>query len=280
VALLAFAPWAPIIYAKRAQIAAENAWSATPYSPLALAAKLLFTAASAFTDLAYANRIGVVAGAIALLVAAAAAVFLARKERAAAVALGAIAVSTALLPFVADIVSGTHRSSSSRYLCPLVIAIVVAVACALARAPRRFGTAAGAALVLLAAVSSALGTSSPVWWDNHGDSGTIAVAASLSRAGDPPVLYEGPCAGVLGLALISVPAEPLRCGPTAAGAIPTAGTYVVSPSAALEERARAAKLRVVPVTVGRDASDAVRAFRGDTGSAGADPVLARVERIP
>lgn len=217
--------------------------------------------------------------ALALLAVVAAAVYLARHDRPTALALGAIAVATALLPFAADLVAGTHRSSSSRYLCPLVIAIVVAVACALARAPRPLGLAGGAALVLLGASASALGTSSPVWWDNHGDSGTRAVAASLARAGDPPVLYEGPCADIAGLALIAAPAEPLRCGPVAAGAAPTNGTYVVSPSTAFTARARSARLRVVPVTGGRDAGDAVP-FQVEASATGGNMVLARIERIP
>jgi hypothetical protein len=274
VALIAFAPWAIVMYAGRAQIAESNAWSGTPYSVAALAAKLLFTESSAFTDLAYANRLGIVVGALALLAIAATAVYLFRTDRGTAVALGSIAFTTALLPFLADVVTGSHRSASARYLCPLVVVTIVAVACALARLRPHFAVAGAAVLVAVAAVSSAIGTSSPVWWDNHGDSSLIEIAAELARDGAPPVLYEHSCVGPLGLARIAPPQERIACGLSAAQT-PLAGWYVIKPSAALVERARAAGFKVVRVGGGRDASEAVRSYRQRAGTNDDEPWLAR-----
>jgi uncharacterized membrane protein len=274
-ALVAFAPWAAIVYAHRAQIAESNTWSATPYALSALVAKVAFTAASSFTDLAYAHKAGVAAGAVVLLAIVAAAVYLARTQRDAAVALGAIVVTTALLPFVIDVAAATHRTASSRYLCPLVVALVTGVACALARMPPRLGAVAAALLVVLGAASSALGTSSHVWWDNHGDSGLIGIEASLAQYGAPPVTFEHACAAALGLALIAAPGEKIRCRDVSGE--PRAGWYVLAPSLAYAARARAAHLALVPVAVGHDVNDAARSFQRSQGSED-DPVLMRIER--
>ncbi|MDB5073651.1 MAG: hypothetical protein JWM87_4762 [Candidatus Eremiobacteraeota bacterium] len=277
-ALAAFAPWIAVMYGQRAAIAASNAWSSTPYPAASLAAKMLFTAASSFTDLAYAHRLGIVAGAVVLAAIAAAAVSLARDQRATAVALGAIAATTALLPFVLDIVAGSHRSSSSRYLGPLVIAIVVAAGSVLARMRPRFAAPAAALLILTGAASSAIATSSPVWWDNHGDSGLIGIGSALVREGSPALVYDGSCADILGLARIASPAEPVRCGADARAARPPAGSYVLSPSPALSLALASAGLAAVPVLVGRDESAAARSFQRDRGASGAEPVLTRIER--
>ena len=134
-ALVAYAPWLLVMVEHRTQIAESNAWSATPYSIQALGAKLLFTESSALTDLAYTNRLGIIAAAFALLAIAAAAVYLFRRDRGSLVALGSIALTTALLPLLVDVVAGSHRSARS-YLCPLVVVTIVALGCALAQLPR------------------------------------------------------------------------------------------------------------------------------------------------
>jgi uncharacterized membrane protein len=278
-ALVAFGPWLWVMFAHRTQIVQSNAWSATPYSFLALTAKVLFTTASAFTDLAYANRFGIVAGGLVLLAIAAATIALVRRDREAAVLLGSIAVTTTVLPFVADVLTGQHRTASSRYLCPLVVVTVVAMGCALARISPRRGAAAAAVLVVLAAVSSAIGTSSRVWWDNHGDSSVIEIGAVLAHGATAPVLYEGPCSGLLGLARLVPAAEPVRCGPNATATL-AAGSYVFSPSAALTARARSAGLSVVTVAGGHDVDEAVRAFRQRQRVADDEPTLAKLERSP
>lgn len=277
-ALVAFGPWLWVMYAHRVQIVESNAWSATAYSVPALAAKLLFTISSSFTDLAYANRLGLIAGGLVLIAIAVAAVALIRADARAAVLLGAIAIATAIVPFAADLLTGQHRTASSRYLCPLIVVTVVGMACALARSAPRRAAAAAVALVGLAAVSSAIGTSSPVWWDNHGDSSVLDIGAALARAGAPPVLYEGQCSELLGLARIVPAAEPVRCGPTATGPL-AAGWYVFAPSAGLRARARREHLAVLGVAGGRDRDEAVRAFRRTRGAGDSDsePALAKLE---
>lgn len=277
-ALVAYAPWIGVMIAQRHAIADSNSWSATPYSPLALAAKVLFTLSSAFTDLAYANPRGVIASAVVLLLVAGAAVYLTRTDRDAAVALGSLALSTAGTLIVLDLLGGTHRAASSRYLAPLIVVAIVAVACALARLPQRAALALTAVLVALGAYSSALGTTAPVWWDNHGDSSLLAVAGTLARAGAAPLLFEGPCSGLLGLARVAPPAEPVRCAVDRLGR-GDAGDYVLSPTPGFVARARAAGLAAVPAADAHDASDAVRAFRRRAGRGDDEPTLARLEPI-
>lgn len=276
VALVAFAPWAWVMFGGRAQIAESNAWSGGAYSLAALGAKLLFTESSSITDLAYANRFGILVSGFALLAIAAAAVYLVRREREIAVALGAIAIATALLPLLADLVLGSHRTASSRYLCPLVVVTLVALGCALARLPDRLAASGAALLVAIGAVSSAIGTSQPVWWDNHGDASLIEIARVLARDRAPTLLHDGPCVGLLGLARIAPPAEPVRCGPSATVAL-RAGWYVPDPSPAFTRRATAAGLRLVRITGGNDANDAVRAFRRNAGATTDEPYLTRLE---
>jgi uncharacterized membrane protein len=276
-AVALFAPWLWAIFVHRKAIVDANSWSATPYALPALVAKLLFTASSAFTDLGYANRLGIVLGGLVLIAIAVAAVVLARTDRGAAVLLGAMVATTTLLPFVADLASGQHRSASSRYLCALVVVIVVGMACALANAPPRIAAPAATALVVLAALSSYVGTSSPVWWDNHGDSSLIEIAAVLRREGAPPVVYDNRCVQLVGLARIVPANENVLCGPGADAPL-EAGWYVVSPSPRLVARARGAGLKIVSVAGGQDAGEAVRAFRSRQAVADDEPVLAKIVR--
>jgi hypothetical protein len=278
-AVASFAPWLAIVVAHRKQILESNAWSATPYALPALAAKVLFTAGSAFTDLGYASRWGIVAGGIVLLAIAVAALVVARRDRPAAVLLGLIAVTTALLPFLADLALGEHRTASSRYLCPLVVAIIVCMATALARWPRPYALGAAVALVALGAFSSLAGTSSPVWWDNHGDASVIAIAAALARDPNVPVVADGTCAGLLTLARIAPPGEPVRCGPGATKRLEP-GWYVVSPTPALAARARSSGLDLASVAGGADDAASVRAFRRNASLAEDAPTLDKLESIP
>jgi hypothetical protein len=277
-ALVAYAPWLRVQFDHRAQEVVDMSWSATPYAIPALAAKLLFTESSALTDLAYANRLGILASGLALLAIAAAVLYLLRRDRDSFVALGSIALTTAILPLLVDLVAGSHFSASSRYLSPLVVVTIVAVACALARLPQLVAVVGAAALVVLGAVSSAIATSSPVWWDNHGDSSMIEIASTLARDGSPPVLYEHSCAGLLGLARVAAPAERTRCGPTATQT-PLAGWYVIKPSAELTAHAAAAGFKLVRVSGGSDTSEAVRAFRQKAGVTDEEPWLARFAPI-
>jgi hypothetical protein len=277
-ALVAYLPWIVVMIANRTQIESSNAWSEGAYSRVALAAKVLFTIASAFTDLAYANSAGVVAGALVLLVLAGSSILMVRTNRDAALLLGALALTTAGTLIVADLAFGTHRAASARYLAPVVVVAIVTVACALARLPTRAAALGVAALVALGAWSSALATAAPVWWDNHGDSSLRDVASILARAGSPPVAYEGSCAALLPLARIVPPGERVRC-PAADAASLAPGWYVVSPSAAFIGRARARGFATVPGGAAADASAAVRAFRRGTGGSNEEPTVDRLEPI-
>jgi hypothetical protein len=192
------------------------------------------------------------------------------------VLLGLIADPMALLPFLADLALGEHRTASSRYLCPLVVAIIVCVAIALARWPRPYALSAAVVLVALGAFSSAVATSSPVWWDNHGDASVIAIAAALARDPNVPVVADTTCAGLLTLARIAPPAEPVRCGPGAMNTLKP-GWYVVSPTAALTVRARSSGLNLVPVAGGTDDAASVRAFRSGASLAEDAPTLDKLE---
>jgi uncharacterized membrane protein len=276
-AVAAYLPWIVVMIAHRAQIESSNTWSEGAYSRAALAAKVLFTLASAFTDLAYADPRGVVAGALALLVLVAAAIVVVRADRGPALLLGALAVTTAGTLLAADLATGSHRAASARYLAPLVVIAIVVVAGALARVSTRVAVPVFAALVVLGAWSSAVAVASPVWWDNHGDSSLRDVAVILGRAGSPPVAYEGSCTGLLSLARIVPPGERVRCPAGGAPSI-APGWYVVSPSAALIASARKRGLAVVSAGVARDPSAAVRAFRGRGDGGGDEPTIDRVER--
>ena len=276
-ALAAYAPWIAVMVANRARAEAGNAWSSTPYPPAALAAKVVFTISAAFTDLAYADPRGLLANGAVLVVLALAVVVVARVDRRAALLLGAIAVATAGLILADDLIVGAHRSASSRYLAPAVIVALVTVACALSRAPARVATAATATLVVLGAWSSLLGTSAPVWWDNHGDAELRSVAAELGRVAEPHLAYEGPCSSLLALALAAPPRTQVQC--RIAHPPLATGTFVLSPSDPFVAEARARGFASVPVVDPSESSAVVRAFRRRTPAVDDQATLRRLERV-
>jgi uncharacterized membrane protein len=277
VAALSFVPWLVVMYDHRAKIASETDWSGTPYTLLALTEKLVFTVGASFTDLGYVSRWGIVLGVLVVIGVAVAAIVLARTDRPSFAALGAVAATTAVLPFLADVVLHEHRTASSRYVTSLVLVSVVCVACALARLRDARAVSAAAVLVALAAFSSAVGTSSPVWWDNHGDSGTIAIGRALQRDPGATVVHDGVCAWILPLSRIAPPAEPVLCGPPGRAAALRPGMYLEETSPKQRAAAAASGLAIVPV-VGMEQAESVRAFRRSANVVVDTPTLDKLER--
>jgi hypothetical protein len=179
-------PWIAVLVERRGLIVSTNDWSATRWSPLALAAKWLFNGATSFFDLTYLDARW---APVSLMVLFVLAVALFALRRAAPDA-RAVVVSLMLWSFgslaVIDLVGGGHRSTVARYVVPAFCALTVAVAAWVSAAwsAKRPSLAVGSALALCLAGTMSLSVRSThtVWWDNAKEGGIPSIAAAIDSA--------------------------------------------------------------------------------------------------
>ena len=258
-ALAAFTPWLVVMLQHHDRLLADNVWSATPYPPPALLAKFAFSISSAFTDLVYADPRGALASAFVFCILAWAAVVAARRASAKFVLLCSMLLTTGGALLLADLLGGTHRSASTRYLTASIVAVLVLMAVGLARLPRRWSVALTAALVVVGGASSYLGSSAPMWWDNYGDGYQRTAALDLQALPDARLLYQGPCSYILPVAWASPQSVRVDCGVRRLTA-GDAGSLVLAPTPRFLASTR--DVGLIPVTLANEppSSAAVRAL--------------------
>jgi hypothetical protein len=172
----------------------------------------------------------------------------------------ALAVLT-IVPIVAlDIIGGTHRSASTRYLMPAYVGTLLVVAWFLAWLPRRRAIAASMVLFSGALLSSLAGTTATVWWDSYASATTPSIASVLRVSRGITLLSEGPCASLLTLALAGPLDTPVRCLADVADVGSTA--LIIAPSPRFRSAAARAGYRMQEVVEARAPSGLVGTFRG------------------
>ena len=199
VATVLFAPWLAVCIEAHGRMASSNAWAFTPYPLRVILEKWAFNAGSVFFDAEYANLRLVPVAAIVLLLTIVAAVIALRKETARTswllVALGA---SVALPQIAVDLVTHGHTSTIARYMIPLWIVMLVALALFFGRRIETRGwSVALCALLLVAGSSTAINSSAVGWWDNNDDYPWTRMASEINTSSHPLVVSEGHWADVL-----------------------------------------------------------------------------------
>jgi hypothetical protein len=104
-----------------------------------------------------------------------------------------------------DLLARAHASTEPRYLVPLWVALLVAVAIFFGRRIATSGTALNApwlaafcAVLALGAASSGESSGAPMWWDNQDHYPSTSIANSINGAGSSPLVVSlGPAPEVL-----------------------------------------------------------------------------------
>ncbi len=199
-AVAGYVPWLVAYAQHRGVVASDIDWASHPM-PLAMyAAKLAFNASAVFFDLEFEHRAYTIVAALVLALVALSlgVVVLRAPARLRTFILALLCVTT--IGFIAkDGISHTYYATASRYLVPAWLALDLAVTYALAAGlashrsrMRRTTTIALSGLLACGIAAVAVGTSKPVWWDNHTDAATPAIAGAVTRGVRPLVIvpYE------------------------------------------------------------------------------------------
>jgi uncharacterized membrane protein len=190
------APWFLASLAAASGHANDLAWLRAPYSLKSYAVKWGFNAGAAFFDAEFARvRYGVVLVPI-LALELAAVVSAGLWPRDAVVRALALATLTcSLVPLVAlDVVQRAHFESVTRYQMTtwigidIVVALLVARACAAGGNAARAGAAAFAFLVACGTFSAAFARPYDLWWDDNEHLDERTVGAAIARGAPAPVL--------------------------------------------------------------------------------------------
>jgi hypothetical protein len=263
-AIAAWTPWALVIVTHWSRVMATNEWSTGRIGTADLIAKAAFNLSTTVFDAEYGDARWIlylaIVGILVLVAVRGAFREIADDANRTGLALVVVTVLALLLP---DLLFGSHRSTSTRYLVPAYLGLIVLLAAFLGRLPVRRGAASAGVLILGGFVSSVLGTSAPSWWDNHGNATTPAIAAALAASPRTPLTYEGPCESLLALAISGPRGTQVRCGITAAQLDPDA--FVLSPSPTFLREAKARGFHVTPLADGSYPSPLVASFRGKRG---------------
>lgn len=258
-AFAAWAPWLVVIISHSKIVAASGAWSAAPMDAMHLFAKVAFNVSTTVFDAEYGDLrwFPFLVLSLAVVVVAFVAAFRAHGRNTVGLALAILTI----VPIVAiDLVTGGHRSASTRYLMPAYIGVVLVLASYLASLPRQRAIVAAAVVFFGAFASSLIGTSAPIWWDSYASATTPAIAAVLRTSPALPLISEGPCASLLTLAIAGPPQTPVRCRSSASAAIGAA--FVITPSASFRAGAERAGHQVREIVAARAPSGLVGTFRG------------------
>jgi len=199
VALAAFSPWLAVCATHAHTIEIEQAWGFNPY-PLRLDfEKWIFNAAAVLFDAEYADMLLAPLGGLLLILMLYAAIRVLRDEAPRVwwllVALGGVVAAQQILT---DVVTHGHESTTARYLLPLWLVTLAAVAMFFGRRmlsedklrPAWFAGFCG--VVALSMFSSILNSQAVVWWDNNDNTPSTTMAAQINASGAAPlVVSEG-----------------------------------------------------------------------------------------
>lgn len=200
-ALVLFVPWIVQCVVHWNAIMAWQRPTLTPYPLSGFLVKWVFNVAATLFDGEYASlRLAPIAAA-AIVVLLYAIVSLFRDQRRSVwllvASLGVVITLQQILP---DVIVHGHESTTARYLMPLWLALLLAVA--LLFGQRRLLTAGGAlralpfaafcAIVLMEIAGSAINSTHAGWWDNNGEyPGTLIAARINDDTTSPLVVSEG-----------------------------------------------------------------------------------------
>jgi uncharacterized membrane protein len=285
VATMLFVPWLSICLEAHGRMASSNAWAFTPYPLRVILEKWAFNAGSVLFDAEYANLRLVPIAAIVLILAIAAAVIALRKETPQTswllVALGA---SVAVPQIAVDFVTHGHTSTIARYMIPLWLVMLVALALFFGRRIEERSltyvawSAAFCALLLVAGSSTAINSSAVGWWDNNDDYPWTRMANEINMSSHPLVVSEGHWAHVLVMSHYVKPdTEFLLFKGAPPSGLRVHDAFLMAPSdrtvTALEsERYELAPIPIAPYT---QASAAIARFHESLESGGSEAFLLR-----
>jgi uncharacterized membrane protein len=205
ISVIAFIPWAIVMYEGRRAIELSNAWTAGPWPLMMLLEKWVFNAGTTFFDLEYAHAIlAIVLLPVFMLLAIAIIWNVAYAPERPRIMMTAMLAVPVVLLFLPDLVLHEHRSSVTRYGFALWLSFIICVAGFLAsRLQRRakivLWSAISALLLVVELSSSAVDVGSPSWWDNHQDQTLPGVARVVNRTPSPLLVAPGRWARILDL---------------------------------------------------------------------------------
>lgn len=195
---LAFLPWALNALRERENITGQLDWAQTAYPPLELTLKWIFNVAALGFDAEFRNLALAPFAAVTILLLGAGVFACVRcadpRPRRIALLLGA----TTLGFFIArDALGNAHYELIPRYLMPLWIGLLLAVALGCERllragaaAPRALALACWCCLLAAGLGSALVRGNSPNWWDNNDQVAFQTIAATIDRAPRPLVISE------------------------------------------------------------------------------------------
>ena len=172
-ALASFTPWLLQIYLHRDRINEANAWSAQPIPLVYLIAKIALNLGSTFYDLPLMNiKATITAIPLFLLIAAGIWWFSRNAERGAKLFVASLVLPPLLFLLVPDLLTHTHRSSITRYLTPIYLALQLLIAAYLAHmiTTKRLALIGICSAVLLLGYEARATTRqmyADIWWDNQ-----------------------------------------------------------------------------------------------------------------
>lgn len=199
VAVASFIPWIVICIHNWHAVSAWQAHTFVPYSLTGYFGKWAFNIAAVLFDAEYARLwlAPLALGALLLLVWATIALFR-EQPRAVMVFIVSLGLFITIEQVLPDVIFGGHESTTARYVLPVWLALVLALAMFFGkqrlapRAGRLNAVAVGFFLVVLfvAAVSSTINSASVAWWDNDGEYPSILIAARINNSGPAPIVVS------------------------------------------------------------------------------------------
>ncbi|MGB6985792.1 MAG: glycosyltransferase family 39 protein [Candidatus Aquilonibacter sp.] len=273
VAFASFVPWLLVCVHGTHAIWAEQQWTRIPYQLTAFISKWAFNTDTVLFDAEYADMRLLPIAAVMLFVILYSAFRLIRDESFRTWRLLVLLSAAIVLPqILLDLATRGHSSTESRYMIPLWLSLLVAVALLFGRALSRSRTGVAAlpfaalcAVLAVATFSSARNSTAVVWWDNDDDYPSTAMAAEIDASGPRPlVVSEGHWAEVLVMShYLSPDARLLLFKGTPPFPLPIARrTFLLAPSArTLAAFAREPQYALTAAALAPPGSEALLAFR-------------------
>lgn len=195
IAVLFFLPWMLTILHGRGAVASDMGWMHLTVPLRNFVRAWAFNIAAVLFDAEWGNK-WLFPFAIAALALLAYSVYRTQhdEERKKTWFLAAIAIGAVLPQLLLDFATHSHGSTISRYLIPLWIALLVAVALLLGRGLTKNAQALDAAwlvafgtVLVIEGVSCAINSSAIVWWDNY-DFESASIGRTIAASSSPLIL--------------------------------------------------------------------------------------------
>jgi len=257
--LVLFLPWLAICISEHQRMVSANAWILEPYPWRVILGKWIFNTGTVLFDAEYANmRLIPIAGVMLVLIAVTFLVFLWEDRTKARTMLLALAAAVALPQVAVDIATHGHESSIARYMTPLWLVLLVAVALFFARRMERGGGAlhsgwfvAFCAVLAVSTISSAINSRAVGWWDNNDDYPWTRMAAAVNTVEDPFVLSEQHAAAVLVMSHYVKPATHFYLFRDVPPALPSAaaGGFLLAPSVRTVDEVAHLQYQMTPIAI-------------------------------